>query len=440
MKRFIFPAMDEHTLENGLKIIKIPDHEQEGLVIALQFPFGRFVDPEGLEGCSEISIGLMQKGTLTHNSEQFSEEFEHHGASLFAEIGEEHVMIGVKMLSRFKDRLFPLFWEMVVAPRLDNKEFVRLQQEMTTSLHAETVDPGAIANRHFYHELADGGAHPAGRHHTIHSIKKIGLSNIVDFYRANVQPHSAILVIAGNFTGEWFVQRCLSSVATWNTTAPIVRSDAPPLTNKASVIRFVEKNDLTQVSLVIGQSAPGELDSDRNKIALANYVFGAGNFSSRLMNRIRSSTGKTYSIMSHITAERNCGALTISTSTQNRQLHEVVTAILEEYTRFCKSGITADELDTVKKFAIGNMAFQLEGLTNFVEKILWLSFYNRTIDYIESFDTMIDAITLDSVNEAVARCFDPGKMIIVGVGKRSEVLTQLSSFGKVKNYHYKDRL
>jgi zinc protease len=229
-------------------------------------------------------------------------------------------------------------------------------------------------------------------------------------------------------------------VANWRIGTLRSKSEIAPLKNIGSAVRFVEKNNLTQVALVVGQSAPGELDPYRNQIALANYVFGAGNFSSRLMTRIRSSTGKTYSIMSHITAERYCGALTIATSTQNSQLHEVVSAILEEYDLFCKKGITVEELNTVKKFAIGNMAFQLEGLANFVEKVLWLSFYEHTIDYIESFDTMINAITLDSVNEAVLHCFDPDKMIIVGVGKRSEVLSQLSSFGKVKLFHYKDRL
>jgi predicted Zn-dependent peptidase len=84
------------------------------------------------------------------------------------------------------------------------------------------------------------------------------------------------------------------------------------------------------------------------------------------------------------------------------------------------------------------MAFQLEGISNIVEKILWLRFYHRTNNYIETFDEMITAITPDSVNEAISYCFNPEKMIIVGVGKKSEVLSELSSFGTPKQYHYKD--
>jgi zinc protease len=192
--------------------------------------------------------------------------------------------------------------------------------------------------------------------------------------------------------------------------------------------------------LVIGQSAPGELDGRRNMIALANYVLGAGNFSSRLMTRVRSSAGRTYGIVSHIAAERRFGALTIATSTQNRQLAEVLSAILHEFDLFCRDGITAEELENAKRFAIGNMAFQLEGITNLVEKILWLRFYRRTPDYIENFGEMIGAIALGSINDAIRDCFNPGNMIIVGVGKKSESLRQLARFGTPRRFHYKERL
>jgi len=412
--------------------------EQDGLVCALQIPSGRFCDPPGSEGCSELCMGLIQKGTKGLSSEQLSDIFEHHGASLFAEAGEEHLMIGVKMLSRFRETLFPRFWEMVVAPRLDTAEFTRLQQEMITALKAETNDPGTIVNRHFYHELAGGTVHPAGRHHSVKSIKNLTLASVEAYHHDYINPAKSVFVCAGNVTREWFERFCLPLLEAWKPRGNGQLCDAPAVENRPSAVRFIEKNDLTQVSMVIGQAAPGELHGDRNRIALANYVLGAGNFSSRLMNRIRSSSGKTYSISSHITTERHFGALTIATSTQNRQAGEVLKAILEEYSRFCREGITAEELESVKRFAIGNMAFQLEGLTNLVEKMLWLSFYNRTVDYIETFDEMICSIDIDTVNEAIRRNFDPGRLIIAAVGRKKEVLADLSAFGTLKCFHYRD--
>ncbi len=426
-------------LPNGMRIVLLPDHEQEGVVIALQLPFGRFADPVGEEGCAELCVGLMQKGTENRTCEQFSETFENHGASLFADLGEEHAMVGVKMLSRFKDVLFPCFWEMIVAPRFDVKELSRLKQEMVTALRAETVDPGSIANRHFYHALA-GTAHPAGRHHSVQSIRKLNQEQITAFYRTHLIPDGGTMVIAGDFSEAWFTRYARPAVEQWNSTVSRNRVEAPPVTVTGTSVRMVEKNDLTQVSLVIGQESPGELDELRNPIALANYIFGAGNFSSRLMTRVRSSAGRTYGISSHITAERRFGALSIATSTQNRQLTEVVEAVLSEFRLFCEKGVTAGELENAKRFVIGNMAFQLEGITNLVEKLLWLYFYDRSTDYIERFAEMINGISLESVNAAVAGSFDPDRLIIVGVGRRTEIASQLAAFGSPRQYHFKDRL
>jgi hypothetical protein len=51
---------------------------------------------------------------------------------------------------------------------------------------------------------------------------------------------------------------------------------------------------------------------------------------------------------------------------------------------FATKAFTGAELENAKRFAIGNMAFQLEGITNLVERCSWLTFYNRPAGYIET--------------------------------------------------------
>jgi zinc protease len=184
----------------------------------------------------------------------------------------------------------------------------------------------------------------------------------------------------------------------------------------------------------------GEFSPDRNNIALANYVFGAGNFSSRLMTRIRSKVGRTYGISSQVAAERFFGAFTISTSTQNGQLALMVDAILEEFRDFCKNGITEDELEKAKRFAIGNMAFQLEGIGNVAEKLLWLRFYDYLNSFVEQFDQMINKITIDSVNASIKSLYSPEKLIVIAVGKKSEIADQLKKIGNFTPFHFRDKV
>jgi zinc protease len=437
---FVFPPADEFRLDNGLSVICMPDHEQSGLVVALQFPVGRFADPPGKEGLCELTAALLLKGTQTFPPEEFSSRIENAGASFFSDIGEEHCILGLRMLAASAARLFPLFVEAVKSPLFAKEEFVRLRREMVTALRAEANDPSFIATRHFYKELT-GDGHPAGRFQTPASLKNITLAEAERFFSEKFSPAGSLCVVAGDDEGKRLRTLCTEQFSFWKRPGIGRTVIAAPAGRVAQpVIRLINKPDLTQATLVVGHGAPGEGCVDKNALSLANHIFGSGNFSSRLMTRIRSVGGKTYGVSSQLVAETEFGALLISTATQNNRTREVLETILEEHRRFCMQGITAAELAKAKQFAVGNMAFQLEGIGNIVDKLLWLRFYGRQNSYIERFETMIEAIDVDAVNAVVRRYFAEESCIIVVVGKRTEVESQLSSFGPLRHFHFRDKV
>ena len=174
-------------------------------------------------------------------------------------------------------------------------------------------------------------------------------------------------------------------------------------------IRLADKPDSTQVSLAVGHAAPGERCPERNELFLANHIFGSANFSSRLMTRIRSADGRTYGVASQLLSETDFGAFLITTSTQNNRLHEVVRSIIDEHRRFRTEGVTAEEVEKAKQFAIGNMAFQFELWALSWTAILWLRFIGKLDSYLERFPELIAGITLDAVNAAIHSISMPPK-------------------------------
>jgi zinc protease len=436
---FVFPPSDEFVLDNGLSVISMPDHEQPGLVLALQIPVGRFADPPGREGLCELTAALLAKGTSTFPPEEFSERIENAGASFFSDIGEEHCVLGFRMLAASVPRLFPLFVEMVRSPLLAKEEFLRLRREMVTALRAEANDPSLLATRHFYAELA-GNGHPAGRFQTISSLKAISLHDVEKFFNENFSPMGSLCIIAGDGERERLRTMIAEQFSFWKrqgTGVAVVAEAAKRVPRQ--VIRLINKPDLTQATLAVGHGAPGERCADKNALSLANHVFGSGNFSSRLMARIRSAGGKTYGVSSQLVAETEFGALLISTSTQNNRAQEVLENILEEHHNFVTRGVTSGELAKAKQFATGNMAFQLEGIGNIVEKLLWLRFYGRENSYIEQFEKRLAALDLDTVNAAVSKYFAEESCIIAVVGKLADLAPQLRSFGTPRRFHFRDK-
>jgi zinc protease len=437
--QYRFPPFTEEVLANGIRLICIPDDEQDGFVIMHQFPFGTFSDPEGKEGAAELTISLMQKGIDGVDPETFSEKFEHAGATLFSDVAEERSTLGVRMLESFQEQLLPLFFGMLKNPSLMQSELSRLKREMVTALQAEQVEPSVIAQRHFSTEIA-GKQHPAGRFHSVKATSGIHLNEIKSFYATHVQPARSIIVAAGKFDQSGLKGAIESSIGQWNIGSSVDSEYAPALNLKPPALRFIDKSDSTQATLIIGHEAPGEIYPERNALILANYTLGGGNFSSRLMSRIRSEGGRTYGIHSQIAMQKQMGIFSVATSTQNNQAQAVIKGILDTLKEFTEHGITQEELDNARRYYIGNMAFQLEGISNVAEKILWLRSIGLSESYIENYAAMLNAITLDKVNEVIKEVFRPENLKVVVVGKKNEILPQLSIFGTFKIYHFRDAL
>lgn len=437
---YSFPLIVEEMLSNGLRLMLAEDHEREGVTIALQMPFGEFSDPASREGTTETAIGVMLKGPASLSPEEFSEKMEYSGASLFTDVGDEHCIFGCKMLARSSDQIIPLFWDMLCNPGFRPRELSRIKREIITGLRAELADAASIANKHFGNVLC-GKNHPVGRVQTLRSVGKIGLRHIKFWYHSYISPANAFLVIAGDFQVQEILAKWRRLFESWssNHCAAQAAAGALPLLS-GNNIRLIDKKDLSQVSLILGHPVCGELDPFRNELAIANYVLGGGNFSSRLMAHIRSKEGKTYGISSQLSCARNYGIFSIATSTQNDQAASMLAAITEVYQNFSKNGITQEELDKAKQFVTGNMAFQLEGIVNIVEKLLWLKQFGRDISYVERFNERIESITVDTVNRAIRQHLSSPGFAIVAVGKKEEISETLAKYGKVETVNFRSAL
>ena len=385
----------------------------------------------------------MQKGTVRRTFEEFSSIFENTGSVLFAEAGEESLVLGCRALSRYSEEVLPAFWEMVTEPGLRNKEFNLIKREEIAALQAESTDPGSLANRHFSAQLF-GKAHPAGRFHSAATIRAMRLEDIVEFHRTTIVPQGALLVVAGDFSAAAMTNRFRPLFEGWNPGSNSLRTAQPPASIPAhpgrTVIRCIEKNDLTQVSFMVGHLLPGELHPQHNHIAIVNHILGGGNFSSRLMAEVRTRLGHSYSASSHVATCRRFGILTMSAASQTGRAVAMLEAALAVYRGISEKRITADELDKAKRFAVGNLAFQLEGIGNLVEKLLWLKLFNREQSYIENFASTVEAIDLDAVNQAVAEHFSSKSFVIVAVGQVKKLAPAFRSLGEVREYHFRDTI
>ena len=84
------------------------------------------------------------------------------------------------------------------------------------------------------------------------------------------------------------------------------------------------------------------------------------------------------------------------------------------------------------------MAFELEGIYNIVEKLLWLRFYERENSYIETYESHLEQINDRTLLESVQKYLKHENFVIVAVGRQNEILEQLSEYGEVQCFKCRD--
>jgi zinc protease len=171
---------------------------------------------------------------------------------------------------------------------------------------------------------------------------------------------------------------------------------------------------------------------------LANYVFGGGAFSSRLMEVVRAEGGKTYGIHSWCEYNKTYGAINIKTSTRSNEVLNTYKLIIQELDRITNHTITEEELKKAKSYHTGNIPLSLESPASIADKILYYQYHDLSIKDLENQLIRMDNTTLQEVNVAASRYYNPDNFVLVIVGKSEAIRDSLNQIGQFDEAFYKD--
>ncbi len=436
-EHYRFPPIEEFSLGNGLHVMLVDVPEQPALTVAMQFPGGRYADVPGLEGCTELGVGLMQSGTRQLGQAAFSRVLEGSGSGLFSEVGEEHVLLGCRMLSSKAGDVVPLLRDMVCQPRLEQRELRRLKREMNAAVDAERTETMALAQKRLCACLF--GNHPAGRFPTAGSVRRATMASVSEGIARWRLPRHAVLVAAGDLCEFRGAERWEALFGGWNEAGGAVPGPVgvPESLGDPQALQFIDKPDSTQISLVLGHTLPGEDNAHRHEIALANHVLGGGGFSSRLTARVRVLLGATYGAGSHVSRVRRFGVLSMAATTLNERAGELLDAVRAVYAEFVAEGVTEAELRDAVEFARGNLSFQMEGAPHVAGKLLWLWRAGHDRSTVEMFGEVLDRIDCAAVNQAIRQYFSPESLVVCAAGAKRVAVPLLKHHGPVHCRHYR---
>jgi zinc protease len=225
---------------------------------------------------------------------------------------------------------------------------------------------------------------------------------------------NAVLGLVGDLdraAAERLADRLAARLPAGEHAAPL--PPVPPL-EKASIERIYHPSAQTHIYM----GAPGmhRGDPDYFPLYLGNHVLGGSGLVSRLSDEVREKRGLSYSASSYFSPMDRDGPFLLSLQTRNDQTDAALAVMRETLQKFVDEGPTDEELVSAKKNITGGFPLLIDSNAKILSYLVMIGFYGLPLDYLETFNAKIEAVTRAQVMDAFHRRVQPDTMATVIVG------------------------
>lgn len=425
-----FPQIPEARLDNGMRVIVVPDARLPRVAVQLGWPVGRAHDSSvNLAGVS-LAIDLLDKGTERRSCVEIADETDQYAIHLEKETLLESTSIQVLALSRHLERAFDLLSDMVLRPAFPEEELEKLKPRWKSNLVSQRSQPAFLARERVFKTVYD--AHPYSRVAVpLEDLERCGRDAARDAYRRRFGPNGAILMLAGpinldqalDLTERWFGE--------WRSAAEPAPElpERPPL--KGLRVRLVHRPHSVQSRIMVSGRVPPKPDPELIPVRVANQILGGGG-SARLFLNLREDKGYTYGAYSYLQTNRRDGLFLAGADVRAEVALSAVKEVLAELETMTTSPPADDELGRCKSEMIGSMVRQMETPSSIGNMELMARLNQMPRDYYRKLIPAVDAVDLQRVHQAARQVFNPENLVVVVVGDREKVEKDLRSLGTVE--------
>ena len=151
---------------------------------------------------------------------------------------------------------------------------------------------------------------------------------------------------------------------------------------------------------------------------------------SRLNAKLREEKGFTYGVRSHFDFRRGRRPVLVSASLQSDRLAEALDDLRHEVVALLGDRPpTAAELDDARRSLIEGQARHFETPSALVSRYAGLFLHGLPPDHHARFADRLEAVSLDSLQDAATRRIDPRSLVVVVVADASKVVEPLGKLG-----------
>ena len=406
------------VLGTGLVAYIAEDQTLPLLSISGYVRYGQLNDPRGKEGlCSMLAALMRTGGTQKYQSDSLDALLDLYAIKARISAGETQMEFNFSCLSDYSGLCLDVIQQMLFYPVFEEKKITKTKDLFIEDIYHRFDNPGPVLQAAYEKSLYGGNAN--SRFPVVKSIQSITRNDLVKLHESVFRTENMLLAAAGKFVKDTMVRR-LNGI--FPKAKPARDSVFPAVNLRAPVKLVFVKKPLTQSYVKLGLPLFKRPHPDYYAVSALNLVLGGGSLTSRLGSKIRSDEGLAYAI--HSSAGSNYfypSTFSIEFNTKSESTCRAISLALAEVDSVRKSGITAEELDNVKKRLIDGFPSDFRKPENIVENYLLNEYWKRPADHFVAYPGRIKALTLNDIKAVAKKYLDISALTYVVVGDSSAI-------------------
>lgn len=414
------PAAFRRVLADGTIVYLAPSREFPLVNVAMTFKGGSSLDPGDIPGLAAMTARMVLEGGAEGlPPAKLDEQLDFLAAEVSVSAGDTFTVASMNCLKSVLDECLSLFMSMLRTPAFDAGRLETAKARMMESLKQRNDDASSILGRE-WRQLLYGADHFEGAQPTGASVAATSRSRLQEMHARLFHPGNVIIAVSGDFEEAEMLATLERALAGWKR-GTIAPDPTPPAVVLEPGLYHAPK-DIPQGKVVLGLRSIERDDADLIPFMLLDEILGAGGFTSRLMQQVRSNEGLAYSVRSSLSPKVFYpGDFRAGFESKNATVALATKIVLDEIRRIRDELVSEEELETARQGLIETFPRQFESKPQMLRVFVNDEWTNRPKDFWKTFRDRVKAVTREDIRRVARAHLDPEKMAILVVGNWDEI-------------------
>ncbi|MBK9283642.1 MAG: insulinase family protein [Sphingobacteriaceae bacterium] len=435
------PSFYTATLVNNIPLIGVVENEIPKIDIVVSFKAGHDYESLDKAGIAGLTAAMLMKSTLKTSVSDFEDKLDLLGANVHIHAGAEEFQMSITSPKENISAVIKLAEEALLQPKFDPSEFELVKKQLLDRISQSKSNASQIANLAL-DELLYGKTNRKGlpANGTTETVQSITIDDIKNYYN---QLNASMLSVAvsGDITKEEAIKN-LEFIKKVKTGNPIVLSPQNVPAIEKTKIYFIEKKNAPQSEIRMAYVAlPYDCCGEYFKANVMNFSF-SGAFNSRVNYLLREIKGWTYGTRGAFHGGRTDGNYVISGGFKGNATDSTLIELFREIKNYADNGITESELEFTRHAIAQSDALRYESSLQKLYFVKRIMDYGLSADYVKDQVKVLDALTVNDVNQIAKKYLPYNNMIVLVVGDKTQNLEKIKQLGyeviEIQNESKKD--